>query len=171
MIVIIEGPDGSGKTTLCKQLQNAGYNIVAKPRGENLSFAEFMDLKLSSDVYVFDRALLTPWAYRILDNEKLDTDDYDIMEMIMLLKSSKIIYCNCENAYEYSIKRGEDNIDTIDKAMKLRQLYDFIISTVKLYKLGQIFEYDFEKSTLNDVLDFIKNKEEVSYDSVTVRFN
>jgi hypothetical protein len=157
MLVIIEGIDGSGKSTLCEQLSNKGYTIVRKSRTDkNLTFREFRFLQFAKEKYVIDRALLTPWAYRLLDNQQLDCDDFSFKEIITFLEDSPIIYCNCSNAFVYAIKRGEENIDSISKSNKLRQIYDFIIGTLELYNAATIFKYDFEKQTVDDVINFIK---------------
>ena len=157
MLVIIEGVDGTGKSTLCKQLSTKGYTVIRKNRRDkNFTFGEFTFLQLAKEKYAIDRALLTPWAYRLLDGKQLDSDDFSLKEIITLLKDSPIIYCNCPNAFTYSIKRGETNINTIAKSNELRQIYDFIIGTLQLYNAATIFEYDFEKQTVDDVINFIK---------------
>ena len=146
MLVIIEGADGSGKTTLCNALRTHGFTLIRRERfAKNFTFREFKYLQLSTSKFVIDRALLTPWAYRLFDNCKLDEDDFSLKEILELLVDSPIVYCNCANSFNYSMKRGEDNITTLENSNEIRRIYNYIIKTIKLYTTTNIFEYDFEK--------------------------
>ena len=157
MLIIIEGPDGSGKTTLCNKLAEHGFTILRRVRDDkNFSFTEFTNMQHSNTVYVLDRALLTPWAYRLLDKQNLNVDDFTLSEVITLLSKSKLIYCTCKHSYDYSMLRGEDNISDRLTSMHLRTIYDFIVDTLKLYNISTIYEYDFEKQSFDDVIKFIK---------------
>lgn len=157
MLVIVEGPDGSGKSTLCENLKKKGYKVLRRERSaKNFTYLEFKDLQHDKQVYVIDRAILTPWAYRVLDGANLNRDDFWIIEAIMLLQNSPIIYCNCPNSFEYSMNRGEDNITNEKVSKKLRDIYEFIIKTLKLYNITTIFEYNFEEQSVEDVINFIK---------------
>lgn len=157
MLIIVEGPDGSGKSTLCEQLKDNGYDILRRVKSDkNFAYFEFKELQNSNQVYVIDRAILTPWAYRLLDGGDLNPDDFRFLEAILLLNNSPIIYCNCPNSFEYSMRRGEDNITDKKVSKDLRTIYDFIIKTLKLYNVSTIFEYDFEKQSVEDVIKFIK---------------
>lgn len=157
MLVIVEGPDGSGKSTLCENLKKKGYKVLRRERSaKNFTYLEFKDLQRDKQVYVIDRAILTPWAYRVLDGANLNRDDFWIIEAIMLLQRSPIIYCNCPNSFEYSMNRGEDNITNEKVSKKLRDIYEFIIKTLKLYNITTIFEYNFEEQSVEDVINFIK---------------
>lgn len=157
MLIIIEGIDGSGKTTLCNQLKDSGCEVVRINRNEPNITLETANYYITSDkIYVMDRAILTPWAYRIFDNSRLDEDDFEFLDALKILKYSKVIYCNCKNAYTNSIRRGEDNIKTLNDSNKLRNIYDVIVGTLKLYNLSTVFEYDFETNSVDDVINFIK---------------
>lgn len=157
MVIIVEGPDGSGKTTLCNKLNEQGFTIIRRVRSDtNFSFTEFVNMQHSNTTYVMDRAMLTPWAYRLLDEQALDHDDFTLLEVITLLSKSKLIYCTCKRSYDYSILRGEDNITDRLTSMRLRTIYDFIVDTLKLYNISTIYEYDFEKQSFDDVIKFIK---------------
>ena len=157
MLIILEGADGSGKTTLANNLQKHGFEVLCRTKSdENFTFAEIRQFQVSSTKYVIDRALLTTWAYRLLNNDTLNSDDFTLSELITLLYFSPVIYCNCNNSYDYAIARGEDNIRTKTKHDKLRAIYNFIFNTIRLYNITTVFEYDFEKNTVEDVIKFIK---------------
>ncbi len=157
MLVIVEGIDGSGKTTLCNNLKTRGCEVIRKERGDkNLSLEEMYYYLVTDKIIVIDRAILTPWAYRIFDSTQLDADDYCFSEALRILANAKVIYCNNKNAYSWSMRRGETNIKSFDDSERLRNIYDVIIGTIKLYNLSTVFEYDFEKDSVEDVIKFIQ---------------
>lgn len=157
MFVIVEGIDGSGKTTLCDSLKMRGCSVIRKERDDkNLSIEEIYYYLITDKIIVIDRAILTPWAYRIFDNTKLDADDFCFSEALKILANSKIVYCNNKNAYSWSMRRGETNIKSFDDSERLRNIYDVIVATIKLYNLSTVFEYDFEKDSVEDVIKFIQ---------------
>lgn len=154
MLIILEGPDGSGKSTLAKQFEDAGYTKIYQPRGTAFSFEKMLLLSNSTDV-VFDRWGVTTWVYRLLDNEPLDRIDFSMREMHMVFNNSIIVYCTNKDAFENSIARGETNVTTKEKAIKLRQLYDFVIGTIRLYEMADVIEYDFAKNTFKELTEKI----------------
>lgn len=157
MLVIVEGIDGSGKTTLCNNLKTRSCEVIRKERGDkNLSLEEMYYYLVTDKIIVIDRAILTPWAYRIFDGGTLDKDDYCFSEALRILSNAKIVYCNNKNAYSWSMRRGETNIKSFDDSERLRNIYDVIIGTIKLYNLSTVFEYDFEKDSVEDVIKFIQ---------------
>lgn len=159
MLVIVEGIDGSGKTTLCNALQRSSsdYEVIRKERGDpKLSSSDIEYYTTTDKIIVMDRMVLTPWAYRIFDNGKLDSVDFNFTQSLNILASSLLIYCNNSNAYSWSMQRGETNIKSFDDSEKLRNIYNVIIGTIKLYNLSTVFEYDFEKNSVEDVIKFIQ---------------
>lgn len=157
MLVIVEGIDGSGKTTLCDALRRNNCEIIRQERGDaKLSTSDITYYLTTTKIIVMDRAILTPWAYRIFDNGKLDNVDFSFVESLNILANAKVIYCNNKNAYSWSMRRGETNIKSFDDSERLRNIYDVIIGTIKLYNLSTVFEYDFEKDSVEDVIKFIQ---------------
>lgn len=155
MLVILEGPDGSGKTTLSKQLKKKGYEVLCITRGNNITYDYMLRLALDRKIYVLDRAIVTPWVYRLLDKEPRDVDDFNWEQVFTLLTISKFVYCKTDIDYETSIARGEDNVTTKEKANRLKQLYEFVFDTIKLYNMSTVITYDWTNDKLNKILRFI----------------
>ena len=153
MFVLVEGIDGSGKSTLVKELSNY-YTVVAPKRNDK---EMFLSLKLfySDEVMVFDRSILSDMVYRIFDGEEPDCSIFDIMRV---LEHSIIIYCKNKNSYKKSIERGEDNIIDKKDSKKLSQIYDTIFSMFKVYRMcDNILEYDYEKDEPDIVRCYIES--------------
>lgn len=78
--VIVEGVDGSGKTTLCERLAqtyNAEYAHVGPPREYMTPFAEHLEYALLSNDYgriIFDRFHLGCFAYGPIFRPKKDVE-------------------------------------------------------------------------------------------------
>ena len=69
MLILLEGVDGSGKTTLFKQLQDKGIN-TEKSIGRKEPFQYYKWLAISSKrgPFVVDRSFLTELVYRTVDD-------------------------------------------------------------------------------------------------------
>lgn len=160
MLVIIEGPDGSGKTTLCKKLKENGCIALRRERGYNWTIGEVCTIMLSDAVVVVDRMILTQIVYRLYDGKSLDKCDFNWNQICTILNKrlTKIIYCCTPNAYEYSIARGEENIKYEYEAMEIQKLYNYVVRVLELYEVVPVYHYDFEKQTVQDVLNFIGGK-------------
>lgn len=158
MLVILEGADGSGKTMLAEQLRNKGYTVFKFARGDNPSYKTMLKFALDKEVYVLDRMFVTSWVYRILDGQSLDKADFRWDNMFTLLSISKFIYCKTNSQYFDSVARGEDNITSIEKADKLKSIYDFVFATIKLYNMSTVMNYDWKNDDIRKVYRFIEKE-------------
>ena len=131
MIVIVEGVDGSGKSTLCKQLSDRKYD-QAVINGGNTEFERYKNLKSSykNDVVILDRSFITDLVYRSID--KKSRRGMDLYEICNICKSDvKIIYCNSGSEFEDSMTRGENIVTTSELSNKIKNCYDIIESEFK----------------------------------------
>lgn len=157
MIIMIEGPDGTGKTTLAKELEKRGLIYHYRYRYNNYTEEEITNMLLDDNVHVLDRGILTPWAYRLVQNQPLDEGDFDFFTVNSFLVSGKmkIIYCNYKFGFDASMKRGENNITNYDTWMNIKSAYDFIMRTIKLFDLCFVCDYNFSHDSIDKVLNFI----------------
>lgn len=162
MLIIVEGPDGSGKTTLVNKINKAG--IAKKIYGTHKDMPNQYLLWLTlmyecindrNNNYIIDRCFISDWAYRISMN---DGNPYITLDQIVeLLKLPKVIYifCDTDKSYELSQERGEDYVKKPDEHCKLRTSYNFIEHTIRKFcKKVNCITYDFEKD--NSIDFFIK---------------
>lgn len=158
MLTIIEGPDGTGKSTLVKQLCEKGF-IEIKPfprelRGQYELYEKLFSSEMySHNKFIMDRSFISEWAYRIAVNDK--EPNIRLIEIIKLLELNNVIvvYCNNKNAFENSIKRGETYI--VDKSIhtKVFDTYNFIFNTLDKFTFSKIIRYDYER---DDLISLIK---------------
>ena len=121
MITVIEGIDGTGKTTVATKIANS-LNInyrhypVDYDKYYNLLFNK--DLAMAFDMvcnkvdpsqnWIIDRYLQSSWVYG------MSTNIYNTLE-IMVPKANKniLLICDPSVAYNRMIKRGLDNLDPV----------------------------------------------------------
>lgn len=124
MIIIIEGPDGSGKTTLAEKLsRQTGYPIVHKeqPKSEEerlLMMGDYLQTIRSGKNMIFDRCWYSEMAYGpvMRDGSAISYPDmYDLEEQLTKC-GAIIIYATGPKAalWQRCQRRGEDYVTSRD---------------------------------------------------------
>lgn len=118
MIIVIEGADGSGKTTLAEQLsKQTKYPIIHKsnPKSEMEKLAqmgEYLQLVRSSKNFIFDRCWYSEMAYGPVFRDKSYISYPQMYELEKQLAKAGaiIIYCSGPKAalWMRCQKRGEE---------------------------------------------------------------
>lgn len=158
MIIMIEGPDGTGKTTLAKELAKRGAIYHYKTRHYNYTKEEMSDMMNDKRVHVLDRGFLTPWVYRIVEYSPLDDVDFSFEYMYECMTSKKliIIYCNYPYGFQAAQRRGEDGVTDIYTWDKLKSAYDFVVDTIFLFNICPVYRYCWSTDIIDNVMKFIK---------------
>lgn len=161
MLVIIEGADGTGKTTLVEKLRSEGYVSVCIPKNTPCIFGVYKQLIYNSKAtdFVIDRSFITDIVYRlVLDGQP----SFNLNAIACLLSEDmKIIYCTNDNSFNYAKERGEDLICERETHNKICKVYEYVMKCISIFANKKILKYDFEKMNFEDVLKFIKQEEEV----------
>lgn len=160
MLVLIEGVDGSGKTTLVNQLHKLGYHTVNmnKFRGIEQQYFLYKDLnnlsELQTDnVMILDRSFISELVYRCID---LKQPDISLKDIASLLSACKIIFCTSNTAFDDSIARGETNIVDKNVSERLENLYNIFGTMISLFTNCKTYTYDWKHQRVDDVVKFIK---------------
>ena len=154
MLIILEGVDGSGKTTLCNQLKQKGF-IVKPPvdRLDKFPYRKWLKLSKKQDITIVDRSFITELVYRTIDGKPVGK--MTLKEMCNVLRFCKIVLCETDSSFEDSMIRGEDNI-TSEKTSKLIQIiYQIITAMLSKFTPVKAFTYDWKHQTVDDVINFI----------------
>lgn len=160
MLITVEGVDGSGKSTLVKQLCKYGVIHLA---GENpftrdsvVDIIKIIEIaSKSNQLYVFDRSFITDIVYRFIDYK--ECAKYTLEDLYKFCKYTDIIiYCDNENAFENAMRRGETHITRKDISNQLRYLYRFVIDVLDRYDICDVIYYDFEQFSVEELLQNIK---------------
>ena len=157
MIIYLEGPDGSGKTTLANHLykaleeKRAALNIssqtiidpVAETRvsthpakrdrvTEKELYHRLKMMATDGDIHIMDRGPISDIVYRIFDNFKSVTTINKLIDFIKKYnKRIFIVYCRTKNAEEAMNARGDDNPVALERHKELSKVYDFAMSVVQ----------------------------------------
>lgn len=158
MIVILEGVDGSGKSTLCNTLVENGYGKIDIESG-NYEFDNWADAinKHFNDVVISDRSFITDLAYRIFDDSA--RRGMDLRQMCSIL-ASDVIVIHLESGTEYddAIKRGEDNITDIISHTRIKFIYRDVMTMLKRFAGARIMKYNWRTDNVVDIINFIERR-------------
>lgn len=138
MIIIIEGPDGSGKTTLAEKLsRQTGFPVIhrTQPKSDEEK-AKMMDSYLevikNGKNAIFDRCWYSEMAYGPImrDASVISYPDMYRLEEQLAKRGALIIYCtdNPFVLWRRCTKRGEDYITDYDTFVGICQAFDSIMS-------------------------------------------
>ena len=134
MIIILEGPDGSGKTTLAQQLsRQTGYAIEHRSKPETPEekarmIGEYLQLAKSSRNVILDRCWYSEMVYGkvMRDQAYIDYPQMYELERMLAKGGAIIIYCTGPKAalWMRATRRGEDYITSRDNFNSICEEYD-----------------------------------------------
>jgi hypothetical protein len=177
MIIIFEGPNGVGKTTIAKNVSdiyNLNYIKESKPVG---GYKYYIKRSLEEKDCVFDRFHLGEFVYPSLMNDEREImNDWQqhLIERILQIKNALLIYCDStyENKKNIFLTRGEEyvSIDKIeDESLLFKECVErSILNRIHIDPLSNNYEnlYNFiEKYNNNLDKNFIK------YESIGCFYN
>ena len=179
MIIYLEGPDGSGKTTLINSMADSligsGYDVdananrfipthpLAKYRpsdvariDEKTMYKYLKTMAKSDTIYIIDRGPISDIIYRTFDDFEPVTTLTNFIEVLRQLPRTKIIYCHNSKAEEMMLKRGDENPIAIAKHKEISKLYELVFERIKYDCLCKVVDYDFTKrQALNEMIGYI----------------
>lgn len=120
MILILEGPDGSGKTTLAEQLQRqTGYQLLHRTQPKNEEdkkrmMDEYVQVLKAGKNVIMDRAWYSELVYGpvMRDTSVLTYPQMYELEKLAAKNGAIVIYCTAPEAtlWKRCMRRGEDYI-------------------------------------------------------------
>lgn len=156
MLILVEGADGSGKTTLVNQLSeyfptmriNRGYVDVKK---------FYAKLTCMNEDIVLDRSFITDVIYRLALDDGIGTDGIDIFRMDCILRDSIVIYCKTVTQFDDAKARGENNITDLKTAQTISRHYDAVMKFINTRTSTHVIKYDWHLDTPENLVSTIKD--------------
>lgn len=155
--IIIEGPDGTGKTTLAQALVNEHNNL----RYEHLTYMEdpsdmywqFIEArnKLTDGNVILDRYIISNKVYSyVCDNIPVYDQDmfYEELQAKLTLKKTLLIFCLPEDKEKYLAefnklcKERDELVTSEHKMSKIFDAYTSYFDELKRNYPGMVMRYD-----------------------------
>lgn len=157
MLIIVEGGDGSGKSTLVQKLKTFNFKIEKPAALNNRHQFEYYERLALQSIYneenvILDRSFISELVYRVYDKKK---PKLKLSEMFALLKYCKIILCETGTQFQDSLKRGEDNITNEEDSIQIKMLYRHYISLMEQFENVPVLRYNWQKDKMIKVISFI----------------
>lgn len=151
MIIIIEGPDGSGKTTLAEKLsRQTGYPVVhrSQPKTEEEKkqmLASYLGAIETGKNIIFDRCWYSEMVYGpvMRDESVISYPEMYFIEEKLTKHGALIIYCTDKpkTLWRRATKRGEDYITDFDTFEQICLNFDVLMSVPHLVP---VVKYDYK---------------------------
>ena len=160
-LFIVEGADGTGKTTLFNNLVKQGVQpLPAIPRYNDHNddiLQMYVNLvKTTKYDYIMDRSIFSDIVYRYVLG---GTVTFSRLERLLRMLSScdtTIIHCVNENYFVKSTERGEDFVTDEVTAKKIFETYELLMFIIKNYSTIAVERYDYNddisKTNLKNIL-------------------
>lgn len=156
MLILVEGADGSGKTTLVNQLSE--YFPVMRINRSNDHIKEFYDnLTCMNEDIVLDRCFITDLVYRLALDDGIGTDGINMFYMDCILRDSIVIYCKTVTQFDDAKARGENNITDLKTAQTISKYYDAVMKFINTRTSTHVIKYDWHFDTPEDLVSTIKD--------------
>ena len=156
--VVVEGPDGSGKTTLIKKIRNEfHWPVVHVVQPAAPDIPQMVKLVDCAPV-VFDRFHLSEIAYGnvLRDGSKLDWHDLWALEGLLVARGFVLITCLTDVNAMLVNNRNEEQLF---EAVRNKQPMIDLVSQYRMLSLTTTMvhtRYDFLNDDVNDTLNFVK---------------
>ena len=162
MLIIIEGNEGTGKTTLINQLaEKTPFIMVKYPKEIKNTYQMLDNFAKSDDLYILDRSFISDIVYRRLDHKKGQMNLFQVGRLCGdNERRIKIVFCRHHNAFNNAIARGENNIRVESVHKILDDEFFSIEELIKNFTDIEVFDYNYEYQNVDDVINFIKGKEQ-----------
>lgn len=163
-MIILDGPDGSGKTTLGHQLESEGYVYLKSPRlaakgdPERMEYetARYLRLYGNSPVHVVDRMLFSEQAYGPVLRGRSAFSNLEYLSTLSELMRQRVhvVFCLPKNYY-YKIEESPLLIAQMPKIRaRYEDLYDQILQVYPL-----IVKYDWQlPNAYENLKQFLKER-------------
>lgn len=168
-IYFVEGADGSGKTTLIKNLCNACDKVVSftpPPVDWNWDtqyniWDDFLNSIRNSnqlnDIVLIDRSPITEFVYRMVI-DKAHTYMH-LSDLLTLMDDYKIeiVYCKNDKSYELAKDRGESYITDKETHSLICEMYEHFMYTLMMADFN-VRLYNFETCSLTKTYNLLKEE-------------
>ena len=151
MLIIIDGPDGSGKTTLAKRLADiTGYEYFhfSYPKTDaekEVMVQKYKDFIKNHPNAILDRSWYSEIVYGLVVRGKscVSPEDMKDLELLTHRYGALIIYCTDkpEVLWQRATKRGEDYITDYETFIAICEVFDDILGVQHLIP---VVKYDYK---------------------------
>lgn len=160
-VIILEGENKTGKTTLAKEFQSHGFDYIkcSQPKGD--PYIEYMNIlkKIKKDT-VIDRFAYGELVYGPLyrGESKLSNEQLRNIEMKVMALGGVLIYCtdNPKNI-EKRFKQENEEFADVKKIKKTISLYNKIFDKVLLKKYKHIMMSEYDILTNSKIWSILHN--------------
>ena len=155
MLVLVEGVDGTGKTTLVRELFERGFCCKRVFRNDNFEAAKFYNYAYHDGLVILDRSFISDLVYRMVD--ELPKEDQDLASIGNILSGNVlIIHCVNPHHYDEAMARGEDNITDRGLADRINDLYFTFMTMFAKFTNARIVQYDYHTTSVDNIVNEIK---------------
>lgn len=160
MLLLIEGNEGTGKTTLINDLMRyAPLPVIKYPKETKNTYGFFKKLLYEKVDAVFDRSFITDLVYRMWDGK---SGQMSLYEMTTILESYpddiRIVFCENKNAWDNAKRRGEDFIKNEETHKLIDENFQRVKTMLQVFTRAKIMTYNYDYNSVSSVVEFMQKR-------------
>lgn len=142
-MIIIEGMDNSGKTTLCKSLSKT-YGLPLDTSGRLKTLSECVQFQIhcmvSSELIIYDRMrIISEGVYGpLIRNRNVFGDKWGSYLEVFMRTNPLVIYCRPPNEKILEFGEREQMDGVIDHSRQLLSRYDAVMNEIKNFTTNYV---------------------------------
>lgn len=160
MVILLEGADGAGKSTLYEKLKESlsrrGFNFIKHLDRDALGHHLWWKKKIDSPyVYVIDRGFLSEVIYRPIKRDKKPNISLDEFSDLCT-ENLCIIYCKTTSQLDDMVNRGDDYVSVYEYP-DIVKAYDVITGVLETFTKVKIYQYDWFNDNYVELIENIRS--------------
>ena len=157
MIILVEGNEGTGKTTLINEISKRLHCVTVKyPKEVKGTFMMLYYFARSNTTFLLDRGFVSDIVYRMWDKKEGQMSLYQVGKLLGENENNiAIIFCHNRHSFINAKNRGEDYIVNENDHNQIERNFEAVEAILKQFTNVEIYDYDYEYQNINDIMTFI----------------
>lgn len=158
MVILLEGADGAGKSTLYEKLKKllpSEYEFIKHLDRDAEGHRGWWDRMINrNDIYVIDRGFISELVYRPIKRDKVPNVSLDDIASFCN-ENLLVVYCKTTRQLNDMLARGDDYVSETEYP-EIVNNYNCVMSLIAWFTDSNVYTYDWAKDDITELVNYIR---------------